>query len=58
MFKDGISTLTNCSAATKEGIMFALVVGMVTLDGQLAFNHLKEEEYHTIMYYLKMLLCY
>jgi hypothetical protein len=58
LFKDGISTLTNCSAATKVGIMFALVVGMVTRDGKLAFKRLKDPEYHDILYSLEMLLCY
>jgi hypothetical protein len=36
--KDGISTLTNCSAMTKVGQVFALVVGAVTRDGKQAFH--------------------
>jgi hypothetical protein len=58
LFKDGISTLTNCSAATKVGLLFALVVGSVTRDGKLAFKRLKEDEYLDILYSLEMLLCY
>lgn len=59
LFKDDISSLMNCSAATKVGLMFVLVVRTVTCDGKLAFKkRLKHDGYYNILYSLEMLLCY
>jgi hypothetical protein len=58
LFKDGISNLANCSAATKVGQVLALVIGAITRDGKLAFSRLDEEEYHDIIYAFEQLLCY
>jgi hypothetical protein len=58
LFKDGISNLANCSAATKVGQVFALVIGAITRDGKLAFYRLDDDEYHNIIYAFEQLLCY
>ena len=58
LFKDGISTLTKLPAATKVGMMFALVVGAVTGDGQIAFRKLSDDQYNDIIYAFEQSLCY
>jgi hypothetical protein len=58
LFKDGISTLTKLPAATKVGMMFALVVAAVTRDGKKAFHKLSDDEYNNILYSFEQTLCY
>lgn len=58
LFKDGVSDLANTSAATKVGMMFAMVIGSITRDGKHAFDKLSEDEYHDIIYAFEQLLCY
>ena len=58
LFKDGISTLTKLPAATKVGMMFALVVAAVTRDGKHAFRKLTDDAYNDILYAFEQCLCY
>jgi hypothetical protein len=58
LVKDGISTLTKLLAATKAGMMFALVVAAVTCDGKHAFRKLSDEAYNDILYAFEQCLCY
>ena len=58
LFKDGISTLTKLPAATKVGMMYALVIAAVTRDGKHAFRKLSEEAYNDILYAFEQCLCY
>ena len=58
LFKDGISTLTKLPAATKVGIMFALVVGSVTRDGRKAFCSISDDQYYDIIHAFEQALCY
>jgi hypothetical protein len=58
LFKDGISKLTKLPAATKVGIMFALVVASVTRDGRKAFSAISEDEYNNVIYAFEQVLCY
>jgi hypothetical protein len=58
LFKDGISTLTKLPAATKVGMMYALVVASVTRDGKRAFRKLSDEAYNDIVYAFEQCLCY
>ena len=58
LFKDGISTLTKLPAATKVGMMFALVVAAVTRDGKYAFRKLSDDSYTDILYAFEQCLCY
>jgi hypothetical protein len=58
LFKDGISTLTKLPAATKVGMMYALVVAAVTRDGKYAFRKLSDDAYLDILYAFEQCLCY
>ena len=58
LFKDGISTLTKLPAATKVGMMYALVVAAVTRDGMYAFRKLPDDDYYNIVYAFEQCLCY
>jgi hypothetical protein len=57
LFKDGIK-LTKLLAATKVGIMFALVVASVTRDGRKTFSAISEDEYNNVIYAFEQVLCY
>jgi hypothetical protein len=58
LFKDGISTLTKLPAATKVGMMFALVVGGNTRDGRQAFKAISKDQYEDVIHAFEQVLCY
>jgi len=60
-FVDGISTLTETSAVTKVGIMFALVIASITVKGKkllTAAENSKFEDDSNMINVFEMLLCY
>jgi len=60
-FGDGISTITETSAVTKVGIMFALVIASITVKGKKVLTAAENpnfEDYSNMIYVFEMLLCY
>jgi len=61
LFKDGVSHITDVSAATKVGILFSVCVATLTKKGQLAFtenNTVSLQQTLNIIHTIEMLLCY
>lgn len=61
IFYNGISTLSDTSAGTKVGMMFALVLAALTTDGQKVFlssPKCNESQYVNMIYAFHLLICY
>ena len=61
LFQDGVSTITNISAETKVGILFAIVVASLTSNGQdILLNDAKvsTSNYFNMIEAFESLLCY
>ena len=62
LFKDGVSDMSNLTANTKVGKMFAVVVAALTRDGRdvllSAQSHLTKVDYQNMLNVFEMQLCY
>jgi hypothetical protein len=61
LFPDGVSSITNISAGTKVGILFAIVIAALTKDGQsvlLDDAKLITNRYSNMIEAFELLLCY
>ena len=60
LYKDGLTNISDISAGTKMGILFALVVAAQTVDGYSILHIQKEtlENYSNMINAFEMLLCY
>jgi len=61
LFQDGVSTITNISAVTKVGILFAIVIAALSSDGQdVLLNEAKltSTTYFNMIEAFESLLCY
>ena len=61
IFKDGITSMTDITAATKVGIMLTVVVISLTNDGTELFLKIMNNDrrkYNNMQYIFEMLLCY
>ena len=60
LYKDGLTNITDISAGTKMGILFAFVVAAQTIDGYNILHMQKEtsENYANMINAFEMLLCY
>ena len=60
LYKDGLSNITDISAGTKMGILFALVVAAQTIDGYNVLQTQKKTSdcYDNMIKAFEMLLCY
>jgi hypothetical protein len=61
LFPDGVSSITNISAGTKVGILFAIVIAALTKDGRnVLLNDAKliTNRYSNMIEAFELLLCY
>ena len=59
LFKDGVTTITNITASTNVGIMFAIIVLSITDKGAHFFDHvLGPDKANQMRYVFQQLLCY
>ena len=60
LYRDGLTNITDISAGTKMGILFALVVAAQTIDGYevLHLQNKTSENYANMINAFEMLLCY
>ena len=61
LFLDGITTLTETSATTKVGIMFALVLTCITVEGRKMLSKINSgllNDHLDMIHIFEMLLCY
>jgi hypothetical protein len=57
-FRDGITTLTDITANTVVGFMFAVVLAGLTRDGRSLFEDMDDETYLNMIYTFESLLCF
>lgn len=58
MFRDGITTLTDTTANTVVGFMFAVVLASLTRDGRELFSEMQDDAYLNMIYTFESLLCF